>query len=174
MFAIHRNPRSWQSFGTIFWIARNFPTPVWRNRDGAVMRALPAHHHSPGSILASHVGWVNHGRFSSLLRGFSSSFPRFTKATFHKSRQEEPSSGMSIAKFPFTYSNFIIHSRSHLSCFYSHNPEQRKLICLSSLSLSHLSSCEFSFLAINSVFFPVFLFVSNWLKPSSFGARLRR
>ena len=106
--------------------------------------------------------------------GFPPVFFASQKATFHKSRQEEPSSGMSIAKFLFTYSNFIIHSHSHLSCFYSHNPEQRKLICLSSLSLSHLSSCQFSFLAINSVFFLVFLFVSNCLKPSSFGARLRR
>ena len=106
------------------------------------MRALPAHPYM-GSILASHVGWVNHGRFSSLLRGFSSSFPGFKKATFQNSRQEEPSSGMSIAKFLFPYSHFIIHSHSHLSCFYSHNPEQRKLIWSS--SLSHLSPCEFSF-----------------------------
>ena len=98
--------------------------------------------------------------------GFPPVFLASQKATFHKSRQEEPSSGMSIAKFPFTYSNFIIHSHSHLSRFYSHNPEQRKLIFLSSLSLSHLSSCEFSSLAINSVFFPVSFFVFELVKAS--------
>ena len=116
------------------------------------MRALPAHPYM-GSILASHVGWVKHGWFSSLLRGFSFSFPGFKKATFQNSRQEEPSSGMSIAKFLFPYSHFIINSHSHLSCIYSHNPEQMKLIWSPSLSLSHLSPCEFSSLAINS----------NWL-----------